>query len=262
MEIFLNFVLRLFLIETSETTQNISVAQKIAILIFRWSYCIAAIVIFYVTIRIIFEYFIRHKRPKNTKIKTDIKNKTEIESKNKNNQIAQTIEKQKKITKAILFKLPEPILRFPERIEIEEKYKRSFQFDFNEKKLSKSEKGHIYERYIGGLLEKVNYKVTYVGQKSSGGDGGIDLIAKDGECTWIIQCKNFKKENKVKPQDIKALHGAVDIYAKKHPNVIVRGAFFSHSGFSDKSQKDAEILNITLRSVELIHDPKQLRFQY
>ena len=151
-------------------------------------------------------------------------------------------------------------MTFPSHIEIEE-YRKNNKIE-EEINQNTTEKGNGYEYHIEKLLEKVNYKVE--DRKSGSGDGGIDIIARDNEFTWIIQCKNFKNDNnkvtKVSPKDIQALHGSVDVYKRKNNNEKVAGAFFSNSGFSEQSQKDAEILNITLRHIELYNKtPQQLR---
>ena len=132
-----------------------------------------------------------------------------------------------------------PILRFPNYIEIAIK--------------PRGDKGHFYEVCIGRTLEKENYKVKYPGLNRFRGDGGIDIIARDNEFTWIIQCKNFQNGTKVSPKDIHAHYGVVELYRRRHarPDEKVLGAFFSNSGFSDQSQSDAKTLNITLCHVEV-----------
>ena len=151
-----------------------------------------------------------------------------------------------------------PILRFPSDSEIKTYLAK---IDSWLELSNKSVKGHLYEYHIGYCLEQENYKVEYPGLKSAGGDGGIDIIARDNEFTWIIQCKNFQAGTKVPPKDIQAHYGVVELYRRRHarPDEKVLGAFFSNSGFSDQSQTDAGELNITLRHVELIFSSEQIR---
>ncbi|MBQ7196548.1 MAG: restriction endonuclease [Synergistaceae bacterium] len=143
-----------------------------------------------------------------------------------------------------------PPLRFPNSNEIE-KYPKQL----GDAELDKwfegclqddKEKGYLYERYIGYVLEKLEYDVNYVGLKKrdKNGDGGIDIIAKDNECVWIIQCKNYTKT--VPTDEVREHLGVITIYAKQNPNKIVRGAFFTTSNFVREIKKDAKLANVTL----------------
>jgi len=152
-----------------------------------------------------------------------------------------------------------PKLRFPEHKEIEE-YRKNNKIN-EERNQNKKEQGNGYEYHIGRLLEKVNYKVETPGRKSGGGDGGIDIVARDSEFTWIIQCKNFEESKPVEPKYIRELYGVIAIYKHDKHNEKVGGAFFSNSGFSEQSKIAAEKLNITLLHIELYYDnPQQRRF--
>ena len=114
-----------------------------------------------------------------------------------------------------------------------------------------AKRGHLYEHYVGYLLEQENYKVDYVGIRSNGADDGIDLIAKNDECTLIVQCKNFKEGKKVPPREVRAHQGVIDSYKKGYPHEAVRGAFFSTSGFTEKSADFAKVHGIKICRKEL-----------
>ena len=107
------------------------------------------------------------------------------------------------------------------------------------------QQGQLYERYVGYRWEIENYKVEYVGINRRGqGDGGIDLICRDGEYTWIVQCKNRK--NNVSLGEIQRHSGVIKSYALAHPDEIVGGAFFTTSFFSSQSINEADKLDIVL----------------
>lgn len=162
--------------------------------------------------------------------------------------------KDKKIEAAAKKSDEQTNLRFPAHITDEELMKIKSKIEAEEAEIYtyRNLKGREYERYIGCLLETQGYKVEYPGLRSGGGDGGIDLIARDNECIWIIQCKNFQYNKKVSPKDIQALYGAVEIYKRRHikHSETIAGAFFANSGFSYQSWTDARTLNIKTFWVE------------
>lgn len=55
-------------------------------------------------------------------------------------------------------------------------------------KISASDWGYVYEKYVGQILEKEGFKVSYNGFRGFS-DGGIDLIAEKEESITFIQCK-------------------------------------------------------------------------
>ena len=55
-------------------------------------------------------------------------------------------------------------------------------------KISSSDWGYVYEKYVGQILEKEGFSVTYNGFRGFS-DGGIDLTSEKGESITFIQCK-------------------------------------------------------------------------
>ncbi|MDR2039378.1 MAG: NERD domain-containing protein [Bacteroidales bacterium] len=59
-------------------------------------------------------------------------------------------------------------------------------------KITNSDWGAIYEKYVGQIFEDNGYEVIYNGLNLGFIDKGIDLIAKNASNIILIQCKYFK----------------------------------------------------------------------
>ncbi|WP_408030130.1 restriction endonuclease [Tenacibaculum xiamenense] len=59
-------------------------------------------------------------------------------------------------------------------------------------KISPSNWGKVYEKYVGQILEKEGFQVKYNGLNLGKLDGGIDLIAENDNLINLIQCKYLK----------------------------------------------------------------------
>jgi Holliday junction resolvase-like predicted endonuclease len=72
--------------------------------------------------------------------------------------------------------------------------------------------GDEFERYVGQCYENEGYKVEYRGLKLGLEDGGIDLIARKGNETLLIQCKYWKKEKSITQSLVKEFYGSCNFY--------------------------------------------------
>ena len=93
-------------------------------------------------------------------------------------------------------------------------YKSSYKKSKNE---SNWTKGRNYEKQIGQLYEKKNYKVIYNGILKGKRDGGIDLIAENENEIILIQCKNWIN-TMVKQKDLKEFLGNCSLIIDKYKN--------------------------------------------
>ena len=79
---------------------------------------------------------------------------------------------------------------------------------FKTHKLNNLEVGRLYERYIGYLWEKDNWKVTYKGIVDGFSDMGRDLICVKGNQHRIIQAKCWSKHTPLREKHIYQLHSS------------------------------------------------------
>jgi len=80
--------------------------------------------------------------------------------------------------------------------------------------------GHEFEQIIARLYRKKGYRVE---QTPKGADQGVDLIAKKGRITIIIQTKNWK--NKVTNTDVLKTSGARQMQRAKYSMIITSSTF-------------------------------------
>ncbi len=80
--------------------------------------------------------------------------------------------------------------------------------------------GHEFEQIIARLYRKKGYRVY---QTPKGADQGVDLIAKKGKITIIIQTKNWK--NKVTNTDVLKTSGARQMQRAKYSMIITSSTF-------------------------------------
>jgi|APSaa5957512535_1039671.scaffolds.fasta_scaffold04223_8 restriction endonuclease Mrr len=80
--------------------------------------------------------------------------------------------------------------------------------------------GHEFEQIVGKLYRKKGYRVI---QTPKGADQGVDLIAKKGRITIIIQTKNWK--NKVTNTDVLKTSGARQMFRANYSMIITSSTF-------------------------------------
>lgn len=101
--------------------------------------------------------------------------------------------------------------------------------NFWERPKSNSEKGAIYERYIGYLYEDAGYHVEYTGIKKGKKDIGRDLVCRVGRDVFIVQCKCWENSKMVYHNHIHQLRGTVEDYNKQYKSRRAHGVFFTTS---------------------------------
>jgi len=110
----------------------------------------------------------------------------------------------------------------------------------NNYKTSKEKKGKEYEIFVGKYFEKQGYIVKYNGIEKGKKDNSIDLIAIKQNEIILIQCKNWKKNNKYKitHKDIKAFIGDTYTFINENPqynNYKIKRLFVISNKILDKS---------------------------
>ena len=108
-------------------------------------------------------------------------------------------------------------------------------------KISSSDWGYVYEKYVGQILEKEGFKVAYNGFRGYS-DRGIDLIAEKGESITFIQCKYSETKKLGKSHINQILYKASKRLLQEYQNRNKKLAFalFVHSkeeNFSRKASK-------------------------
>lgn len=139
-----------------------------------------------------------------------------------------------------------------------DKYFKNILEDYSSK--GKKARGTLYERYIGYCFEAEGVNVEYRGincSKEGKGDGGIDLICRHGNYTFIVQCKNYFDKFAVAPKDVLALQGTIDLYLKgnHNPAETVLGIFFATSRFSDIAKDFGYKLGLELQEGKKLFTP-------
>ena len=83
--------------------------------------------------------------------------------------------------------------------------------------LTNSDWGYLYEKHVGQYFENLGYVVDYNGLSKGFLDGGIDLIAKNEQHIYFIQCK-YQKKNKLTKSKIENIlyKGSNKISKMKH----------------------------------------------
>ena len=107
-------------------------------------------------------------------------------------------------------------------------------------------RGFLYERYVGYIYEKAGYDVFYNGILHGGNDMGRDLICSKAHSVIIVQCKCLSTGN-VYPKSVHQLYGTSIQYGLKHPDKIVRGMLFTTVGFTYDATFAAGVLGIFLK---------------
>ena len=122
------------------------------------------------------------------------------------------------------------------------RFEKELQHYLNRSK-SNREIGLLYERYVGYRLEMDGYSVEYYGAIKGDRDLGIDLIAKNGEETLIIQTKYWAKTKVIKEKPIEQLAEIAQFYRVTHKKENkVKAVFFATTDLTQEAD-DKAILN-------------------
>lgn len=113
--------------------------------------------------------------------------------------------------------------------------------------------GRDFEMYIGYKCEHdKNYEVTYNGIELKYADMGIDLIAKKGNETLLIQCKYWSSKKTIHEKHLCQLYGTSYKYQIEHPDESVIPVFVCHNRLSQVALDFANKLGIEVhQNVEL-----------
>lgn len=118
---------------------------------------------------------------------------------------------------------------------------------------SRFEAGIIYERYIGYLYESKGYVVIYHGVNKGRADLGRDLIVKNDNQTFIIQCKRWmsKRFKIINEKHIFQLFGTAMQYKIENPKEKVSAILYTTAEVSDTAKEIAnrlsELLEIKIK---------------
>lgn len=103
--------------------------------------------------------------------------------------------------------------------------------------------GRAFEQYTGNIKEHEGFNVEYTGIEKGVKDMGIDLIAKSGTMTYVIQCK-FRASGVINVDVVHQLEGSVNSYRKDKPNEKVRGLLVTTTKLADDARGEAKKLGI------------------
>lgn len=115
------------------------------------------------------------------------------------------------------------------------------------RKRDEVEIGAFYERYCAYLLWCDGYRVKMHGILKGKDDHGIDLIAKKGSHTLIVQAKCWSKMKVIRENTIMQLSGSVILYAQAHPKEQCKAVIYTSTLLSEEAQKAANALGVEVR---------------
>ncbi len=104
--------------------------------------------------------------------------------------------------------------------------------------------GIEYERYVGFLLEKDGYKVTYNGAREGLEDMGRDLLAEKDKKVLVIQCKRWAQEKTIHEKHIFQLYGTMVLLASEKPRKQFVAVFITTAELSDVAKRCADYLDV------------------
>ena len=136
-----------------------------------------------------------------------------------------------------------------EQLKIPYKKPESNDLDSETEKVTKTDQGRAYEKYVGSLYKKEGYIVIYNGIEKGNRDGGIDLICKKGSFTVLVQCKCYERGN-VTLRDIYYLYGASRRYALHCTSEIVQSAFWTTMSVKRTSEIFRATIELGIRLYE------------
>lgn len=114
---------------------------------------------------------------------------------------------------------------------------------------SRWEIGRQYERYIGYLLEKAEYKVLYQGILDGYEDLGRDLVARSQSETLVVQCKCWSASKVIHEKHVTQLFGTMTKYELDHPEEVVCGVLYTTTELSSTATEFAVHLGIKVHSL-------------
>lgn len=117
---------------------------------------------------------------------------------------------------------------------------------YNKRQKTNWQIGIEYERYIGYLCEQHGCKVQYFGATQGLEDMGRDLIAKDGQSVFVIQCKRWAKEKTIHEKHIFQLYGSCILLRLQNPSQHIIGVFVTTTNLSPLALQCAQYLQITV----------------
>lgn len=126
---------------------------------------------------------------------------------------------------------------------------------------SKRQIGRDYEEFIAYLFRTQNgfsrCDIEMYGQLKGFDDLGRDIVVKNGDKLYIVQCKRWSKERYIRENAIMQLFGTVCEYCLEHRidpmnalNKNVYAIFCATTQLSDTAQRFARILGIKFYQVE------------
>ena len=114
--------------------------------------------------------------------------------------------------------------------------------------------GIEYERYVGYKYEMRGFRVSYIGATQGLEDMGRDLVAQNGNKTYIIQCKRWAQEKTIHEKHIFQLYGTTVLYRMSHPKENIQPLFVTTANLSDTAKEVADYLNIMIVNNYIVED--------
>lgn len=122
---------------------------------------------------------------------------------------------------------------------------------YQKRKKAKWEIGRDFEMYIGYKFKQEKYDVQFCGIEKKFEDMGRDLIIKDKENLFVVQCKYWSKTKLIHEKHLCQLYGTTVMFNYQN-NKNAKPLFISHCKLSETAKKFAEALNIIVyENVEL-----------
>jgi len=129
---------------------------------------------------------------------------------------------------------------------------------YRKKQKTKWEIGRDYESSVGYYFETKGYEVEYFGIEKKYNDLGRDLIVKNKDEIFIIQCKYWSSKKIIHENHINQLYGTFVKYVLENKNEqrIMKGLFITKTKLSETAHEFAEALGvICYENFEMIDFP-------
>lgn len=126
--------------------------------------------------------------------------------------------------------------------------------NYENRELTLSEIGTLYERYIGHLYEKDGCDVEYHGAINGVKDLGRDLIVQKGKDTLVIQTKCWGKDKLIHAKDIFQLYGSMEHLraTTKSNGQNLKAVFYTSSAsYTGPAIEVAQDLGVDLKTKKL-----------
>jgi hypothetical protein len=116
-------------------------------------------------------------------------------------------------------------------------------------RFTSTEIGAVYEEMVAHDLMVAGWSVEYNGIDDGVKDRGIDLTARKGDETLVVQCKCWGKTKLVRENAITQLHGAVCAFMDRNATKKkVKGMLITTTTVDDAARDTANRLGIVLRT--------------